>query len=83
MNVATPNPVQNAEFTRVLAKTLHRPALFPAPAFALRLALGEMADGLLLTSQKVAPSKLVSAGFQFLQPEFAGALGKVIRKKEK
>ncbi|MBZ5662230.1 MAG: TIGR01777 family oxidoreductase [Acidobacteriia bacterium] len=80
VNVVAPNPVQNSEFTRVLARTLHRPALFPAPAFALRLALGEMADGLLLSSQKVTPAKLVNAGFQFLQPELAGALGKVLRK---
>ena len=80
VNVVAPNPVQNSEFTRVLARTLHRPALFPAPAFALRLELGEMADGLLLSSQKVTPAKLVNAGFQFLQPELAGALGKVLRK---
>ena len=44
VNVVSPHPVRNAEFTQVLAKTLHRPALFPAPAFALRLILGEMAD---------------------------------------
>src|SRR5256884_5700333 len=53
MNVVAPQAVQNTEFTKVLAKTLHRPALFPAPTFALRLALGEMADALLLSSQRV------------------------------
>jgi uncharacterized protein (TIGR01777 family) len=79
VNAVTPNPVQNAEFTRVLAKTLHRPALFPAPAFALRLALGEMADALLLASQKVMPSKLVRSGYRFLQPELAKGLAEVLR----
>lgn len=55
INIVSPQPLQNAEFTRVLAKAMHRPALFPAPAFALRLALGEMADALLLSSQRVQP----------------------------
>lgn len=82
VNAVTPNPVQNSEFTRMLAKTLHRPALFPAPEFALRLALGEMADALLLASQKVIPMKLMNAGFQFLQPELADGLMKVLRKKD-
>jgi uncharacterized protein len=81
VNVVAPNPVRNSEFTKILAKTLHRPALFPAPAFALRLALGEMADALLLVSQKVSPSVLENAGYQFLQPELAEALGDVLRKK--
>jgi uncharacterized protein (TIGR01777 family) len=65
VNVAAPGPVQNSEFTRVLAKVLHRPAIFPAPAFALRIALGEMADELLLTSQRVIPEKLRGAGYRF------------------
>jgi hypothetical protein len=80
VNVVAPNPVRNSEFTKILAKTLHRPALFPAPAFALRLGLGEMADALLLASQKVKPSKLVNAGYQFLQPELANALRDVLWK---
>lgn len=80
VNAVTPNPVRNSEFTRVLAKTLHRPALFPAPKFALRLALGEMADALLLSSQKVIPSKLADSGYPFLQPSLAGALADVFRK---
>ena len=80
VNAVTPNPVRNSEFTTVLAKTLRRPALFPAPAFALRLALGEMADALLLISQKVTPSKLADAGYRFLQPNLAGALAEVFRK---
>jgi hypothetical protein len=80
VNAITPNPVRNGEFTTVLAKTLHRPAVFPAPAFALRLALGEMADGLLLASQRVIPSKLTNASYQFQQADLAGALANVLRK---
>lgn len=80
VNVVTPNPARNGEFTKVLARTLHRPALFPAPEFALRLALGEMADALLLISQNVVPSKLLAAGYSFLQPDLAAALAAVYRK---
>jgi uncharacterized protein len=80
VNVTTPNPATNAEFTKILAKTLRRPALFPAPAFALRLALGEMADALLLSSQRAIPAKLVSAGYQFVQADLAIALRSVLRK---
>jgi uncharacterized protein (TIGR01777 family) len=80
VNAVAPNPVRNAEFTSVLAKTLHRPALFPAPAFALRLALGEMADALLLSSQKVVPTKLANSGYQFLQPNLADAFAEIFQK---
>src|SRR5258706_3586340 len=79
-NAVTPNPVQNLEFTQVLARTLHRPALFPAPAFALRLALGEMADALLLVSPKVLPAKLVNSRYRSLHPELADELEKALRK---
>lgn len=74
INVVSPQPVRNAEFTAVLAKTLHRPALFPAPAFALRLMLGEMADALLLSSQRVIPMQLQKFGYRFLHPDLATAL---------
>lgn len=80
VNVVAPNPARNGEFTKVLARTLHRPALFPAPEFALRLALGEMADALLLISQKVMPSKLLAAGYSFVQPDLAAALAAVYRQ---
>ena len=80
VNAVAPNPVRNSEFTGVLAKTLHRPALFPAPEFALRLALGEMADALLLVSQKVNPLKLAESGYKFIQPSLASALGEVFHK---
>jgi uncharacterized protein (TIGR01777 family) len=75
----TPNPVQNTDFTRILAKALRRPALFPAPAFALRLALGEMADALLLASQRMSASKLEHSGYRFVQPDLATALAEVLR----
>jgi uncharacterized protein len=64
VNVVAPNAIENAEFTRTLAHLLHRPAIFPAPAFALRLALGEMAD-MLLASQRARPERLLTAGYAF------------------
>jgi uncharacterized protein (TIGR01777 family) len=81
VNVVAPSPVQNLEFTRVLAKVLHRPAIFPAPAFVLRLALGEMADALLLSSQRAIPERLRSAGFEFRFSDLEAALGAVLRGK--
>ena len=65
VNLVAPHPVTNAEFTKVLASVLHRPAIFPVPAFAARLAFGQMADELLLASQRVDPSKLVAGGYSF------------------
>ncbi len=81
MNVVAPQPVRNAEFTKVLAKALHRPALFPAPAFALRLALGEMADALLLSSQRVAPQKLEQLGYPFVHSDLKSALETILAKR--
>ncbi|HYW97943.1 MAG TPA: TIGR01777 family oxidoreductase [Candidatus Elarobacter sp.] len=80
INIVSPQPLQNAEFTRVLAKEMHRPALFPAPAFALRLALGEMADALLLSSQRVAPQALEKLGYRFLHPDLNSALSAILAK---
>jgi uncharacterized protein (TIGR01777 family) len=80
VNTVSPTPVRNSEFTAVLAKMLHRPALLPAPAFALRLALGEMADALLLVSQRVIPSKLAETGYSFAQPDLGGALAEIFRR---
>ncbi|MDR3723641.1 MAG: TIGR01777 family oxidoreductase [Terracidiphilus sp.] len=68
LNLVSPSPVTNAEFTRKLAHCLHRPAFFRAPAFALRLALGQMADEALLASARVLPAKLTNAGFQYALP---------------
>jgi uncharacterized protein (TIGR01777 family) len=79
-NVVAPQPVRNAEFTTQLGRVMHRPALFPTPGFVLRLALGEMADSLLLAGQRVLPSKLQQAGYKFLHPELQPALAAVLRE---
>lgn len=80
INVISPQPLQNAEFTKTLASAMRRPALFPAPAFALRLALGEMAGALLLSSQRVLPKKLESLGYRFLRLDLKSALGAVLNR---
>lgn len=72
-NVVSPNPVTNREFTHTLAEVLHRPAVFPAPAPILRIALGEMSR-LLLTGQRALPSRLSSEGFVFDYPDLKHAL---------
>ncbi len=77
VNVVSPQPVRNVDFTAALAKALHRPALFPAPAFALRLMLGEMADALLLSSQRVVPAELEKQGYKFQQTDLATTLGRL------
>ena len=74
VNVVGPNPLTNADFTRVLARVLHRPAIFPAPAFAIRLALGEMGEELLLSSARVAPSRLQQSGYKFIHPDAESAI---------
>ena len=78
VNLVAPEPVQNAEFTKVLAGVLHRPAIFPAPAIALRLALGQMADGLLLSSQRVQPEKLLASGYKFRHENLQSALQAIL-----
>ena len=78
VNLGSPNPVTNAEFTRVLGKILNRPTIFPLPAPAARLMLGEVADALLLASQRVEPAKLKGSGYEFLFPELEGALRHLI-----
>ena len=80
VNVVAPQPVRNAEFTKTLAKVLRRPALFPAPAFALRLALGEMADALLLSSQRVVPGVLERNGYHFLHVDLSSTLSSILTK---
>jgi uncharacterized protein (TIGR01777 family) len=74
VNGVAPSPVTNMEFTRTLGAVLHRPALFPVPSFALRLALGEMADALLLASLRVVPKQLTDVGYEFRHPELSAAL---------
>ena len=65
VNATAPNPVTNAEFARALGRALHRPAFMPAPGFALRLMLGEMADALLLSGQRAIPAKARASGLPF------------------
>ena len=65
VNFVAPNPMTNAEFTKVLGRVLSRPTFFPVPAFGARLAFGEMADALLLSSQRVTPGVLTEKGFEF------------------
>lgn len=74
VNLTAPGMVTNQEFTKTLGQVLHRPTFLPAPAWALRLALGEMADALLLASLKVIPERLQQAGFSFHYPELEPAL---------
>jgi len=78
LNLAAPTPVTNREFARTLGRVLHRPAFMPAPAFALRLVLGEMAD-VLLFSQRVIPAKAEARGFRFRYPALEGALVAAMR----
>ena len=78
INVVAPQSVRNAEFTAALAKALHRPSLFPAPALALRMMLGEMADALLLSSQRVVPGQLEKLGYPFSDPGLAQALAALL-----
>ena len=73
VNLTAPNPVTNQEFTAALARAMHRPAIFPAPAFALRLALGGFSTEI-LGSKKVLPKALLDAGFEFDYPHVSNAL---------
>ncbi len=78
INVVSPQPVTNAEFTKILAAAMRRPALFPAPAVALRLILGEMADALLLSSQRALPAQLQKLNHQFQHPDLHVALSGIL-----
>src|SRR2546421_2870536 len=78
LNVVSPNPVTNEEFTKTLGHVLNRPTALAMPAFAARLAFGEMADEMLLVSQRVMPKRLSAAGFQFKHPELEDAFRKYV-----
>jgi uncharacterized protein (TIGR01777 family) len=79
LNAVAPYAVTNSDFTRELARTLRRPAVFPVPGFALRLLFGEMAD-VLLASQRAAPAAAEAAGFRFRFPQLAAALESLLRR---
>ncbi|MBM80575.1 MAG: TIGR01777 family protein [Planctomycetaceae bacterium] len=74
INCVAPQPVTNSEFTRMLGSVLRRPTVFPVPGFAARLALGEMANDLLLASTRVLPRRLETSGYVFSQPDLRRAL---------
>jgi len=78
INIVSPNPVRNEEFTKTLGHVLNRPTALAMPAFAARLAFGEMADEMLLASQRVMPKRLSQAGFQFQYPTLESAMRKYI-----
>ena len=78
VNTVAPNPVTNADYTKALGRVLGRPTVLPLPSFAARAAFGELADELLLGSQRVAPERLVASGFEFAFPELEGALRHVL-----
>jgi len=78
INVVAPEPVRNADFVKELAKAMRRPAIFPAPAVALRLAMGEMADALLLSSHRAVPQKLTREGYSFASRNLRDALETIL-----
>lgn len=80
VNAVSPNPVTNYEFTKTLGGVLHRPTVMPLPAFAARLALGEMADELLLGSNRILPKRLQETGYQFRCPTLDVALRHLLGK---
>ena len=77
MNAVAPNPVRNSEFTKALARQLHRPAFMPAPYLGLRLVFGEFAQ-VLFASQRVVPRIAVDTGFVFQYPDLASALREIL-----
>jgi uncharacterized protein len=80
VNMVAPKPVRNAEFARTLASVLSRPAIFPMPAFAVKLVFGEMGEELLLGSQKVEPGKLTSSGYPFRYRELRLSLEGLLKR---
>ena len=78
VNFVAPNPTTNLEFTKVLGAVLSRPTIFPVPAFAARLAFGQMADELLLASQRVEPVQLKASGYQFKFTDLKDSLKSIL-----
>ena len=77
-NVTAPVPVTSRELARAIGAAMHRPSLLPAPAFALRIIVGEMADAALLGGQRVLPRKATEHGFAFAHPEVHEALAALL-----
>jgi len=80
VNMVAPMPVTNSEFTKTLAGALSRPAIFPMPAFAVKLAVGEMGETVLLGSQRVDPAQLLHSGYQFRFNDLQGSLENLLRR---
>ena len=78
VNAVGPNPARNTEFTRALAKVVHRPAVFPLPAFVVKTLFGEMGESLLLASARVQPAKLEGVGYAFQHPDLAEVLRSIL-----
>jgi uncharacterized protein (TIGR01777 family) len=74
LNLTSPNPVTSAQFTKALGRALHRPAVFPLPAVAVRSLFGKMGEGTLLEGQRALPARLLATGFRFDYPEIDRAL---------
>lgn len=79
INGTAPNPVTNKAFSKALGAALNRPAIIPMPAFVLKLMMGEMAEELLLSGQRVVPAKLTQSGFEFKYPQLDDALRDIIQ----
>jgi hypothetical protein len=79
VNMVAPKPVRNAEFAKTLAGMLSRPAVLPLPAFAVKLGLGEMGEELLLGSQRVEASQLISSGYPFRYRELGMSLDSILK----
>lgn len=79
VNLTAPTPVTNAQFTETLADLLRRPAVLPMPAFAARLVFGQMADEVLLASQRAKPARLVTSGYRFRYPDLGLALQDLLK----
>jgi uncharacterized protein (TIGR01777 family) len=82
LNLVAPTPRPMRDFPRVLGRLLHRPSLVPAPAFALRIGLGEVADALLLASQRVMPGRALQAGYTFRYPTLENALAAILEGRQ-
>ena len=80
VNATGPEPVENREFARAVGRALHRPAFMPAPAFAMRILLGEMADALVLSGQRAVPAKAERLGFTFRYRTIDEALAALFEK---
>lgn len=78
VNLVSPNPVRQKDFSKTLAHLIHRPSFFSIPAWALRLVLGQMANEMLLASARVSPMKLLASNFSFHYPDLQGALHKAL-----